>query len=67
MNISISAIYDEMSAFQVLATCFTGYWVLVLIWIKGTDPFSSTLWVVLWWMIKIPLALAVGIVFFACV
>jgi len=54
-----------MSAFQVLATCFTGYWVLVLIWIKGTDPLSNRFWAVLWWMIKIPLSLAVGIVFFA--
>ena len=54
-----------MSPFQWLVAIFIGYWVVVLIWIKGTDPLASDLWKILWWPIKGAIYLGLGIVGFA--
>jgi hypothetical protein len=54
-----------MSEWAWVWTAFIIYWVVVFIWIKGTDPLSSAFWHWLWLAIKIPLMICTGFIIFA--
>lgn len=53
---------DALTSWDWLWILFIGFWVGVLIWIKGTNPMSSTFWHVLWIIVKVPLYICGGII-----
>lgn len=57
----ISAWLQSLSFLQVVALIFTVYFTGVLVWIKGTDPLSSTAWEIAWVILKCVLTLGVGL------
>ena len=56
-----------MSTWDWIITLFIAYWVVVLLWIKGTDPLASGIWHVIWAVLRIPLFVCGGFVVFALV
>lgn len=57
--------YDHLSFFDTLMVWFIAYWIVIMIWIKGTDPCSNVIWHAAWWVVKIPLWLCGGLIILA--
>lgn len=51
---------ETISTWSWMWIAFIAFWVIVLIWIKGTDPRSNDIWGVLWLIVKIILVIGSG-------